>query len=141
MPDLDVAYVAGVVDARAHIDVHPTRVRVRVTTRRGDLLQWLAARTGVTVHIDERGYERRACSAHCQDRHQHIERQSAYWNVDGLRAGIVLAACLPWLVDQRYEAIRALRALQGSWPADLRRTEIGAEMMRLGWPSKETMAW
>jgi hypothetical protein len=140
MSDMDVGYVAGILDARAHIEVYPSRIRVRVTTRRTDLLEWLANRTGVGIHADERGYDRRGCSEHCEHRHQHIERQSAYWNVDGLRAAIILAACLPWLVDRRYKAIRALRAFEPFWPSDIRRSDVGAAMLRAGWPAPDLAA-
>lgn len=135
--DLNVAFIAGVLDARGHIDCQG-RQRVRVTTRRHDLLEWLAKHTGTGVRVDNAGYQRRACSEHCEDKHQHIYRQSAYWNIDGARAVIVVWNALPYLVCQRTEAHQLLRAT-GTWQE---RTEITQAMARLGWqiPTEADMA-
>lgn len=135
---LDLGYVAGVIDARGHITVNERRPgnltpRVRITTRKADLLHWLADRTGVTVKTDDRGYARRPCGDHCTERHSHQVRQSAYWNVDGARAVIVLHGVLPWLVVSRFDAIEAIRAGSLLWPIEPR-SEVTEAMRRLGWP-------
>lgn len=141
MTNLDIGYIGGVIDARGHISIERNTPRVRVTTRRTELLEWLAARTGVGVKLDERGYQRRACSEHCAAKHQHIERQSAYWNVDGARAVIVLWNVLPYLVCQRGEARSSLRHASDLWPVRPR-TEITVAMRDLGWriPKRSDLA-
>lgn len=130
----ELAYFAGAIDARGHISLTSRRgipqPRVRVTTRRIELLRWLAGNTGVRVKIDDRGYERRPCSEHCSLKHQHLVRQSAYWNVDGARAVIVLWNVLPYLVVQRTTAYAALTDTRIWWKD---RTQITAAMERRGW--------
>lgn len=132
--ELDIGYIAGVIDARGHIETHPTRTRVAVTTKRKQLLQWLATHTGVGITLDDREYHKRGCTEHCELPHQHSQRRSAYWRVDGIRAGIVLASCYPYLVEQRLEAHAALQSLADRWPAAPSRHELCREMKRLGWP-------
>ena len=132
-----IEYVAGVIDARGHIESvtrHgvPT-ARVRVTTRRRDLLNYVQKLAGGGVRIDERGYQRRPCSDHCNEQHTHVARQSAYWDVTGERAVIILFNVLPFLVDHRAEAYAALENGAAAWPVKPRRTEVSVEMRRRGW--------
>jgi hypothetical protein len=133
MNNLEVGFFAGVIDSRMHLQASPNLVRARVTCRRHDLLDWLSKHTGVTTHLDGREYQRRACGEHCSEKHVHQHRQSAYWNVDGLRAGIVLWDCLPYLVYSRNMAQNALRILSSRWPRNPEREPIFREMDRMGW--------
>lgn len=130
-----IAYIAGVIDARGHLEANnrhgKPQPRVRVTTRRHALLEDLAKSTGSKVVMDDRGYERRACSEHCEDRHQHVVRQSAQWTVDSSRATIVLYNIQPYVVAQRVEVGSLLRIGLQSYPAA--RGDTAKRMAKLGW--------
>lgn len=130
-----VAWVAGVIDARGHIEVVDRhgrgQPRIRVTTARTALLHRLADLTGTTVKVDARGYQRRPCGSHCDERHSHVARQSAYWNVDSARATIVLANVLPYLVDQHAAARTAMLTGTNVWPPA--RGDTAKRMAGLGW--------
>ena len=132
-------YFAGVVDARGHIELnsrhgHP-QPRVRVTTRRRELLEWLAARTGTTVVEDSRGYNRKLCGEHCSEQHVHVARQSAQWTVDSSRATVVLYAIQPYVIAQAAEVRRALLSgLERFPPAH---GDVPRQMAGLGWPLPE----
>lgn len=133
---LDVAYFAGVIDARAHVEVLSGRgrgpqPRLSVTTRRIALLEHLAAQTGTKISHDNRGYARKSCAEHCAEQHVHVVRQSAKWRVDCLRATIVLHNTLPFLVAQRAEALEALRVGLEAYPAA--RGDTAKKMTALGW--------
>lgn len=132
---IDVSYVAGVIDARAHIEVvnrhGKPQPRLSVTTKRLVLLQHLARLTGTKVSLDERGYEKRGCGEHCDSAHIHVARQSAKWRVDCLRATIVLHNVIPYLVDRAAEASAALTVGLESYPAA--RGDTAKQMARLGW--------
>lgn len=130
---LDKGFFAGIIDSRMHLIATPRMVRARVTCRRYDLLDWMAKHTGTTTHIDDREYTRRACGEHCTEKHIHNQRQSAYWNVDGRRAAIVLYNCLPYLVYSRSMAQNALRISASGWPRDPQLDSACREMQRLGW--------
>lgn len=133
---VNIPYAAGIVDSRGHIELTVRRgiatPRVRVTTRRDEITGWLSKWTGVEPHVDTRGYDRRGCSEHCDAKHQHISRQSTYWNVDAARAVIVLYNVLPFMVCSTITATGALSQAQPSWPVKPR-TEITEAMRRLGW--------
>lgn len=135
-----IAFVAGVLDARGHIRVESRRgrpePRIRVTTRRAELLTYLASLTGTRLHVDDAGYERRPCSAHCRDAHQHAVRQSAYFNIDATRAFIVLFNVRPFIVCQLNEVRAALEVGWGNYPPP--KSATVAQMERLGWPIPET---
>jgi len=130
-----IAYVAGIVDARGRIEVNNRhgrpQPRIRVTTRRAELLRWLAQVTGVKVVEDDRGYERRPCGEHCASRHSHAVRQSAQWTVDSSRATVVLFNVQPFVVCQVAEVAAALRyGLEAFPPA---RGDVAKQMAALGW--------
>lgn len=130
-----VEYVAGVIDARAHIEVlnrhGKPQPRLSVTTRRVDLLQYLSRITGTRVSYDNRGYQRRPCGEHCGAPHSHVVRQSAKWRVDSARATIVLYNVAPFMVSRKDEVAEALRVGLDVWPAA--RGNTGALMKELGW--------
>lgn len=132
---IDLAYVAGVIDARAHIETTnrhgKPQPRLSVTTRRLALLEHLATLTGTNVSHDNRGYEKRGCGEHCGTAHIHVARQSAKWRVDCLRATIVLFNVQPYIVAQTVEVAEALRVGLESYPAA--RGDTAKKMARLGW--------
>ena len=134
--DLDLHWVAGVIDARGHIELNDRRgtpmPRIRVTTRHVPLLQRLADLTGVKVRSDDRGYQRRSCGVHCTEQHVHVVRQSASWTVDSTRATIVLYAVSPFMVARHTEAIATLRIGLDSYPPQ--RGDTTKQMAALGWP-------
>ena len=129
-------YLAGVVDARGHFEVNNRRgmgsPRIRVTTQRRVLLEWLAKQTGTKVVEDNRGYQKKLCGEHCQDQHVHVVRQSAQWTVDSTRATIVLNAIQPYLIDRVDEARRCLLAGLERFPPV--RGDTVTQMRELGWP-------
>lgn len=129
------AWIAGVIDARGHIEAHNRhghiQPRVRITTRHMPLLSALAGFCGNKIVLDERGYSRRPCGDHCVDQHSHVVRQSAQWTVDSARATVVLYNVVPFMHAQREEATLALEAgLQRFPPA---RGDLPAQMLALGW--------
>lgn len=130
-----IPYVAGVVDCRGHIEISlrhdKPQPRLSVTTRRIELLLYLASLTGTKVSEDNRGYERRPCGEHCDGRHQHVVRQSAKWRVDSARATVVLWNVLPYIIGQTDRAREALLAGLEAWPA--LRGDTGKQMTKLGW--------
>jgi hypothetical protein len=130
MPEFDIAFFAGVIDARAHVE--PERTRLTVTTNRVHILEWLAKHSGVKATVKEREYFRRGCSEHCNKRHQHISHQSMYWTVRGQRALIIADNVLPYLVQTR-DSMYALLLASTIQQKDPLKTEIGAQMARLGW--------
>lgn len=131
-----IVWVAGVIDARGHIEISDRhdkpQPRVTITTRRITLLDRLAQLTGTKVSADDRGYSRRPCTHHCTDQHVHVVRQSSKWRVDSARALVVLAAVQPYVVAQRDEVAEAIAVGLRSWPAA--RGNTGAQMAALGWP-------
>lgn len=146
MSALNVAYLAGVIDARGHVEVNVRhdrpQPRIRITTRRFGLLSHLAECTGTKVYADDRGYERRPCSNHCHEPHVHVVRQSSRWTVDSSRATIVLYNIEPFIVDKRDEVRTALMAGLDAFPPT--RSNVPEVMVRLGWaiPSvEEVAAW
>jgi hypothetical protein len=137
-----VAWLAGVIDARGHIEVtdrhgHP-QPRIRVTTRHLKLLDELARLTGVKVVLDARGYERRPCSDHCIERHSHVARQSAQWTIDSSRATVVLWHVVPYMTAQHVEAFYALQAGLHRFPPA--RGDVPEQMTDLGWSLPERTA-
>lgn len=130
-----IEFISGIVDARGHIEVvqrhGKPQPRIRVTTKRRDLLEWLAARTGTRVMSDDRGYQRRPCGDHCTDRHQHMVRQSTQWTVDGSRATVVLYNVQPHIVGQIAEVRRALLTGLDSFPPA--RGNVPTQLEALGW--------
>lgn len=130
-----MAYVAGVIDARGHLEANKrhgvAQPRIRVTTKRVALLNYLARVTGTKVVRDDRGYERRGCSEHCTDAHVHIVRQSAQWTVDSSRATIVLFNIQPYVVANKTEVGALLRIGLQSYPAA--RGNTADRMAALGW--------
>ena len=138
---IPIEYVAGVIDARGHIEMNGRhgrpQPRIRVTTRRVELLQYLAALTGSSVVVDNRGYEKRPCSEHCTDRHTHVARQSAQWTVDSARATVVLHSIRPFVHAQADTVARALASGLTVWPP-LRGNTV-AQMAALGWSTPESL--
>lgn len=132
----EIRFIAGVIDARGHIEVNRRherhQPRIRVTTKRHELLEWLAAATGTKVRRDTRGYERRPCSAHCRSQHVHVVRQSSYWTVDSGRATIVLYAVQPFIVCQVNEVRHGL--LVGLDAFSTAKSDTAQQMAQLGWP-------
>jgi hypothetical protein len=141
-----IEYFAGVLDARGHFEIvdrkrgeTALRPRITVTTKRLELLEWMAIRTGTKVHIDDRGYDRKACAEHCQLPHVHYVRQSSFWRVEGTRATVLLYNIEPLLVQQAALARKLL--LEGAKHYPGQRNEISQEMFRHYWklPTKEEM--
>lgn len=132
---IDRSYVAGVIDARAHIEINmrhgKPQPRLSVTTRRISLLEHLAEITGTNISHDNRGYEKRGCGEHCATAHIHVARQSAKWRVDSLRATVVLFNVRPYIVSQVAEVAEALRVGLECYPAA--RGDTAKQMSRLGW--------
>jgi hypothetical protein len=130
-----ILWFAGVIDARGHIDMNlrhgKPQPRLSVTTRRTDLLEYMAKHTGTQISYDHRGYEKRLCSAHCTEQHIHVVRQSAKWRVDSSRATIVLYNVQPFIVSQVAEVREALRVGLESYPAA--RGDTASKMKKLGW--------
>lgn len=135
MPHPAAQYVAGVVDARGHIEATNRhghiQPRIRVTTRKADLLMYLSELTGTKVVLDDRGYSRRPCGAHCDHPHSEVVRQSTQWTVDSSRATILLFNIAPFMHAQRGEAALALQAGMQRFPPA--RGDAHKEMARLGW--------
>lgn len=136
-PQVDLGWVAGVIDARGHITVRPAKEaraalpNIRITTRHRELLEALAAMTGTNVVTDQRPYDRRPCGDHCSAKHQHAVRQSSFWQVNGGRATIVLFNVRPLIRAKVTEVRDAL--LAGMDHFDPKRNGTGAQMVKLGW--------
>lgn len=140
MEERDLAYVAGIIDARAHFAMNDRhgrqQPRLSITTRRILLLDHFAKLTGAKVVLDDRGYERRPCGSHCTDRHSHVVRQSARVTIDSARATIVLYNVQPFIVAQVAEVRRALlHGLEAFPPA---RGDTATQMRQLGWEIPST---
>lgn len=135
LPVVNVPYLAGVIDARGHIEINKRHERLQprlsVTTRRISLLEHLAVCTGTRISHDNRGYHRRSCGEHCPDQHIEVARQSAKWRVDSLRATIVLYNIQPYIVSQTAEVAEALRVGLEAYPAA--RGDTAKQMVKLGW--------
>lgn len=126
---IDIAYLAGIIDARAHVE--PERTRLTVTTKRLNILEHLGKCTGVQPIIISREYNKRGCSEHCEERHQHVQQSSPYWSVRGLRAFIIADNVYPYLVESQILMAQLIR--HANLPLDPTRNEIGAYMKRMGW--------
>jgi hypothetical protein len=134
-----LAWIAGVIDARGHIEAHNrhghVQPRVRITTRHTPLLETLARFCGNKVVLDDRGYSRRPCGDHCTQAHSHIVRQSKQWTVDSARATVVLYNVVPFMYAQKTEAPLALEAGLNRYPPA--RGDLPAQMVALGWSLPE----
>jgi hypothetical protein len=139
--NLPLAYIAGVIDARGHIEAHNRhghiQPRIRVTTRKIELLTYLAELTGNKVVLDDRGYARKPCGDHCDSAHSHVVRQSAQWTVDSSRATIVLWNIASLMHAQKAEALLALEAGMQAFPPA--RGDVPKQMAALGWVLPESM--
>jgi hypothetical protein len=137
-----VGYVAGVIDARGHIEVNnrhgKPQPRVRITTKRIELLEKMAALTGSKVVQDRMGYNRKACSEHCADQHQHVAWQSIQWTVDSARATIVLYNVQPFIFGQVDKVRTALMAGLAAFPPE--RGNTPQQMYDLGWEIPDELA-
>jgi hypothetical protein len=135
-----IAWFAGVIDARAHLESHNrhghVQPRVRVTTREEALLEELARWTGAKVVLDDRAYSRRPCGEHCQNQHSHIVRQSKQWTVDSARATILLHNLLPYLRVKRERAVVCVQAGLLRFPPA--RGDTHTQMLELGWEMPKT---
>lgn len=135
LSELNIPWFAGVIDARGHIDLNvrhdKPQPRLSVTTRRMDLLIFMSEHTGTQISVDNRGYEKRPCGAHCKDKHVHVARQSAKWRVDSSRATIVLYNVQPYIISQVTEVRKALEIGLQSYPAA--RGNTAKKMQKLGW--------
>lgn len=130
-----VAWAAGVIDARGHIEVNARhgkgQPRVRITTKNLPLLERLAVLTGTRVVTDRIGYNRRPCTDHCVEQHTHIAWQSIQWTVDSARATIVLCNVRPFIVAREVDVARALDAGLAAFPPE--RGDTPRQMAALGW--------
>lgn len=131
MKDTELAFISGVIEARGHIEVGKRGPRIRITTARTPLLTYLAKHTGVKVVHDDRGYQRRPCSDHCEQPHSHYVRQSTQWTVDSTRATIVLHNVMPYLIDTQPKAKKALATGMKNYPPA--RGDTITQMKKLGW--------
>lgn len=135
MNDTEIAYLAGILDARGLFEINVRHTypqpRLRVTTRRTELLSWLAERTGTAVVEDSRGYNRKLCGTHCQDAHVHVARQSAQWTVDSSRATVVLYNVQPYLISQQSQGRKLLLAGLERFPPA--KGDVPRQMAQLGW--------
>ena len=105
--------------------------RIRVTTRRAELLAELTRLAGGNWTPDNREYHRKVCGIHCKDQHLEVARQSAYWNADAARATIILYSCAPFMVAQRDIALEVLEIGLRNFPPDRGNT---VRLMRdIGW--------
>ena len=106
----DVAYCAAIIDNLATLRARrygPSLLPIVEVSGRWASLSWLADVTGTTLVETRRAYTRHNCTEHCPDRHANITSRSARWSVTGMRATIVLAACLPYM-RERLEFARQL---------------------------------
>lgn len=136
MSSEDLSWMAGIVESRGHVEIndrHGTpQARVRITTARVALLEEFARLAGTKVVMGARTYQRRACSEHCEEPHQHIAWQSASVTIDSARAYIVLRAIEPYLKASSDKIKLALVAGAQAWPP--KRGNTLAQMKKLGWP-------
>lgn len=137
------AWIAGVIDARAHIESHNrhghVQPRLRVTTRDTLLLQTLSEFTGTKVVLDQRGYRRKPCGEHCEHAHSDVVRQSAQWTVDSARATVILWNIAPLMFAKRVDASLALEAGLKRYPPA--RGDLPVQMAGLGWELPPKIDW
>lgn len=135
MNETEIAYLAGILDARGSFEINIRHAypqpRLRVTTRRVELLGWLAEKTGTGVVEDTRGYHRKLCGEHCTEQHVEVVRQSASWMVDSSRATVVLYNVQPHLISQQTEGRKLLLAGLERFPPA--RGDVPKQMAKLGW--------
>lgn len=133
---INIPFIAGIIDSRGHIFINERHTGfpqpgVRVTTRREGILQHLAKATNSRTVLDTREYTRRPCLDHCDESHQHVNRQSAIWTCGAGKATIILFNIKPYIVSQQDEVNEALQVGLQAWPS-VRSTTVEA-MKRLGW--------
>lgn len=133
--DAELGYLAGVVDALAHLGVRDASGRqlaqLTVSTADAQLAQHCAALTGVSVTTVRRDYRRLGCSAHCEEPHLHVISTTARWQLVGARAVVVLRAVRPmlWVKSERVDD---LLAAVGDAPT---KSATMTKMRELGWAS------
>lgn len=139
---INIPFIAGVIDCRGHIYINERHTGfpqpgVRVTTKREGILQHLAQATGSRTVLDTREYVRRPCLDHCDESHQHVNRQSAIWTCGAGKATIILYNIKPYVVSQTDKVNEALEVGLLAW-ATVRANTVEA-MRRLGWsiPNEE----
>ena len=130
----DAAWLAGVLDAIGRIRVRyadsgTALAEVAVSSPHVELLEKVAAMTGVKVTPVRRDYNRLGCSEHCREPHLHVESITGRWSLTGARAVIVLRAIRPHLVVLGPDADRVL-AYAGDAP--FKKATVD-KMRALGW--------
>lgn len=136
MEELELAYLAGVLDTRAVVRTRlvggSASVLPYLAMSCGDapLLQWLAQITGTGVTVTDRGYDKHRCLEHCSAAHEHVRSVSGRWSVSGVKATVVLAGTRPWVRFQWAEWDRAVEVGIGA----PRKSATVEKMVGLGWP-------
>jgi len=134
LTELDIAYIAGVVDVRANIAVKlfgGTELPfVSVSTPDLKLVAFLAHSSDMSPVTVKRDYLRVGCTDHCSEQHLHVKSETARWSVSGAKATIILAAVQPFT---RIQVAAVDEALECGLRAP-RKASTPAKMSALGWP-------
>jgi len=94
------------------------------------LLRWLGQITGVRSVVTERKFDRHRCLEHCDKAHDHVTSVSGRWQLSGVRATVVLTACVEWV---KFHRERWERAIEVGLEAPRKEGTV-KKMEALGWP-------
>ena len=106
MTPTELAYMAAIIDVMGSIRVRlvssGTRLpSVTVSSPQGSVLGILAEHTGTGLITVKRDYDRRGCSEHCDEPHDHIDSNTSRWNITGAKATIFLGSIVDYMRIQQ----------------------------------------
>lgn len=134
--EVEKAYLAGMIDADGNISIVPhkngrtTAIRVGVTNTYAPLIELLMDWTGGTF-----SYKRSPCSLDCSKQHVHSRKQSYRFILIGDRAVVVLQNILPYMMEKRELAAKAIfEGLASRSRSRVKRESPGVKELReKGW--------
>lgn len=131
----EIAYIAGIIDTRGYLGRRKSGAlelpSVAVTLKSGSpIIARLCQLTGVTPISLRKNHNKTACADHCPQPHVHVSGDYERWIVTGIKARIVLGACLPYLWALRQDVGEVLESSDGQpfKPASV------TKMVEAGWP-------
>jgi hypothetical protein len=101
--------MAGIIDAVALLrkrEVRDSGLLPVVAIHGGSpaIHDYMAKLTGTSVTRVNRDYQRKPCTTHCVEPHEHLSSVSLRWSVTGAKATILLYNTLPYLRLRKFDA-------------------------------------
>ena len=155
MKETDKAWVAAMIDSRAHIVKKKNRDRAEgseqicltLQTKHHEIAQRLCAMTGTAPALLEQKkvspeLMRRGCIEHCPQAHVHVDSLSALpmittWTVTGTAAAVVLYNVRKYMVTSRepwdWAMEQSMRQMKVQGPGSGSTKQVATRLSALGW--------